>query len=179
MADYDNVLTQGPWMLGDNYLTIRKWVPRFNVQDDKISSLVVWVCIPWLNIEYFDRRFVHIIESKIGKVLRVDKQLLRWNRDNLFVSVWKRTLIKEMEPEGRVTMVDIGNDFYVIKSLTCHDGRTRMIGESYLTMQRWRPNFIAAVETIRFITTWIRIPNLSLDLLSTLSMEYFDHGDLT
>ncbi|KAL8159098.1 hypothetical protein V2J09_000635 [Rumex salicifolius] len=46
-----------------------------------------------------------------------------------------------------------------------------MIGASYLTIQRWRPNFVAEEETIKFITSWIRIPNLS--------MEYFDTSILT
>ncbi|KAL8141548.1 hypothetical protein V2J09_014580 [Rumex salicifolius] len=72
-ADYDHVLTEGSWLIGDNYLTIRKWIPRFNVLEDKISSLVVWIIIPWLYIEYFNQRFLHLIGNRIGKVLRVDK----------------------------------------------------------------------------------------------------------
>ncbi|KAL8141679.1 hypothetical protein V2J09_014711 [Rumex salicifolius] len=72
-TDYDHVLTQGPWIIGDSYLSIRKWVPRFDVLEDKITSLVVWVRIPWLHIEYFDQRFLHMVGRKIGKVLRVDR----------------------------------------------------------------------------------------------------------
>lgn len=32
-ADYNHVHTQGPWILDDNYFTIRKWVPNF-IPDD-------------------------------------------------------------------------------------------------------------------------------------------------
>lgn len=67
--DYDHVLTQGPWMIGDNYLSIRKWVPRFNVKDDKISSLAVWIRIPWLHIEYFNQKLLYRIGSKVGNYL--------------------------------------------------------------------------------------------------------------
>lgn len=33
LGDYNYVLTQGPWMLDDNYLTIQKCVPNF-IPDD-------------------------------------------------------------------------------------------------------------------------------------------------
>ncbi|XP_021757939.1 uncharacterized protein LOC110722976 [Chenopodium quinoa] len=36
-ADYNYVLTQGPWLLDDNYLTIRKWIPNF-VPDDGVDK---------------------------------------------------------------------------------------------------------------------------------------------
>ncbi|KAL8137931.1 hypothetical protein V2J09_003932 [Rumex salicifolius] len=43
-----------------------------------------------------------------------------------------------------------------------------LIGNSYLTIQRWHPNFIAGEENLHFVAVWVRIPNLS--------MEYFDRG---
>lgn len=72
-ADYNFVLTQGPWMIDDNYLTIRKWVPNFVPDESPIKVLTAWVRIPNLSVEYFDANFLHKIGSKIGKVLRIDK----------------------------------------------------------------------------------------------------------
>lgn len=71
--DYHHVLTQGPWMIDDNYLTIRKWTPNFIADDAPIKVLTAWVRIPSLSVEYFDSDFLHKVGSKIGKVLRIDK----------------------------------------------------------------------------------------------------------
>ncbi|XP_021717949.1 uncharacterized protein LOC110685734 [Chenopodium quinoa] len=72
-VDYNYVLTQGPWMLDDNYLTIRKWVPNFLPDESPIKVLTASVRIPNLPVEYFDINFLNKVGSKIGKVLRVDK----------------------------------------------------------------------------------------------------------
>lgn len=52
--DYECVLTGGPWLIDDHYLTIRKWVPNFIPNDEPIKILNAWVRIPDLAIEYFD-----------------------------------------------------------------------------------------------------------------------------
>lgn len=52
--DYDYVLTQGPWLVRDNYLTIRKWVPNFIPDEEPIRHLTVWIKIPHLSVEYFN-----------------------------------------------------------------------------------------------------------------------------
>ncbi|XP_021849487.1 uncharacterized protein [Spinacia oleracea] len=72
VEDYNYVLTQGPWMLDDNYLTIRKWVPNFIPDDSPIRFLTAWVRIPNLAVEYFDKEFLQKIGNKIGKVTRID-----------------------------------------------------------------------------------------------------------
>lgn len=71
-TDYHHVLTRGPWMIDDNYLTIRKWTPNF-VAEAPIKVLTAWVRILNLSVEYFDRNFLHKVGSKISKVLRIDK----------------------------------------------------------------------------------------------------------
>ncbi|KAL2935658.1 hypothetical protein RDABS01_018776 [Bienertia sinuspersici] len=73
MEDYNFVLTQGPWMIGDSYLTIRKWVPNFISNESPIRFLTSWIRIPNLSVEYFDRQFLHRIGGKIGRVIRIDR----------------------------------------------------------------------------------------------------------
>ncbi|XP_021731247.1 uncharacterized protein LOC110698146 [Chenopodium quinoa] len=72
-AYYNYVLTQGPWLLDDNYLTIKKWIPNILSDEAPIKVLTSWVRIPNLPIEYFDINFLNNIGTKIGKILRVDK----------------------------------------------------------------------------------------------------------
>lgn len=73
LEDYEFVMTQGPWMIGDSYLTIHKWVPNFIQDEEPIKTLTAWVQIPNLSVEYFDREFLHRIGAKIGRVVRIDK----------------------------------------------------------------------------------------------------------
>ena len=73
LEDRNYVLTQGPWLIGDIYLTIRKWTPISIPEEACLNVLTIWVCIPILSIEYFDKDFLKKIGSKIGKVIRVDK----------------------------------------------------------------------------------------------------------
>ncbi|XP_074318803.1 uncharacterized protein LOC141655633 [Silene latifolia] len=70
--DYDFVMTQGPWMIDDRYLTIRKWVPNFVPSEDNILKLTAWVHIPNLPVEYFNSTFLKKVGSKIGQVIHID-----------------------------------------------------------------------------------------------------------
>ena len=73
LEDYDHVLTNGPWMIGDNYLVIREWVPNFVPEEDHITKLTAWVRIPKLSVEYFNKQFLlQKIGQKIGRVIKVD-----------------------------------------------------------------------------------------------------------
>ena len=73
LEDYEFVMTQGPWMIGDSYLTIRKWIPNFIADEAPMRHLTAWVRIPNLSVEYFDELILHKIGSKIGKVIKIDR----------------------------------------------------------------------------------------------------------
>lgn len=70
--DYSFVLTKGPWVIVDSYLTIRKWIPNFVPDEEPIKVLTAWVRIPNLSVEYFDTKFLLKIGEKIGKVIKID-----------------------------------------------------------------------------------------------------------
>ncbi|XP_074300792.1 uncharacterized protein LOC141632112 [Silene latifolia] len=71
--DHEHIITQGPWMIDDHYLTIRKWIPNFVPTEDKMIHLTAWVRIPSLLVEYFEKAFLTKIGSRIGSVIRFDK----------------------------------------------------------------------------------------------------------
>ncbi|XP_021735747.1 uncharacterized protein LOC110702350 [Chenopodium quinoa] len=107
--DYSYVLTQGPWLLDDNYLTIRKWVPNFIPEEAPIKVLTAWVRIPNLPVEYFDINFLNKIGSKIGKVLRVDKMTTKDERGQ-FTSIsveidLSKPLLSKFGLKGRIWRV--------------------------------------------------------------------------
>lgn len=82
-ADYNYVLTQGPWMLDDNYLTIRKWVPNF-VPDEAPIKVLRHGCesrtYPWnTSISVSSTKLVR----RLGRSCELINQRLRQNVDNL------------------------------------------------------------------------------------------------
>jgi len=72
MEDYDKVLRGGPWFVGEHFLTIRPWEPYFKASEAKFSSVAVWVRLPELPIEFYDREVLKEIGEAIGPVLRID-----------------------------------------------------------------------------------------------------------
>ncbi|XP_048502879.1 uncharacterized protein LOC125498670 [Beta vulgaris subsp. vulgaris] len=110
LDDYNFVPTQGPWMLDDNYLTIRKWVPNFVPDDAPMRFLTAWVRIPHLAVEYFDKEFPCKIGSKIGKVMRIDQttalaQRGQFTRLSIELDLSKTLLSKLCYPKLLVSLV--------------------------------------------------------------------------
>lgn len=105
-ADYQHFLTQGPWMIDDNYLTIRKWIPNFILDDNPPKALTAWVRIPHLAVEYFDSTFLKKIGSKIEKILRIDKttvQAMRGQFTRITVEIdLTKPLLSKFWLKGRV-----------------------------------------------------------------------------
>ena len=72
MEDYDLVLDEGPWFIGEHFLSIRPWVPNFRPCSTDVSSIAIWVRLNDLPIEYFQMEALKEIGSTIRKVLRID-----------------------------------------------------------------------------------------------------------
>ncbi|KAJ4847160.1 hypothetical protein Tsubulata_045745 [Turnera subulata] len=70
--DYNHALRNGPWMVADHYLTIRKWVPNFDPKMERITRTMVWIHIPDLPMEYYDKEFLSMIGNRLGKIYRID-----------------------------------------------------------------------------------------------------------
>ncbi|OMP01406.1 hypothetical protein COLO4_11918 [Corchorus olitorius] len=47
--DYLRILTEGPWVVGGYYLTVRKWKPFFNSSEETVLCTSVWskTLLPW------------------------------------------------------------------------------------------------------------------------------------
>ena len=71
--DYDYAKYGGPWLIFYHYLTIRPWKPNFDTAQDSLQSLLVWVRIPCLPIEYYDRQFFMKAGEKIGTPVQIDE----------------------------------------------------------------------------------------------------------
>ena len=66
------MLKGGPWFVRGHYLSIRNWEPNFKPSSASVSSVVVWVLLPELHIEYYEPTVLQDIGQAIGLVLHID-----------------------------------------------------------------------------------------------------------
>lgn len=132
VEDYEYVLTGGPWLIDDHYLTIRKWVPNFIPNDESIKILNAWIRIPDLAVEYFDSKFQHKAGAKIGKVIKIDQTTAKAERGKFtrmcFEIDLSKPLLSKFQFKGKIWKIQ-----YEGLSLICYNcGRINYKKEDYL-----------------------------------------------
>ena len=68
LEDYQKDLEQGQWIVGENYLSVRKWEPEFQAAKAKVSSMAVWIRLAKLPIEFFHPDILRVVVNTIGTV---------------------------------------------------------------------------------------------------------------
>ena len=71
-VDMDNVLKEGPWFIGHQFLAIRQWEPSYKASTAEFSSVAVWIRLLELPIEFYEPSALLKIGKAIGPVLRID-----------------------------------------------------------------------------------------------------------
>ncbi|CAN1185569.1 hypothetical protein LINPERHAP2_LOCUS37626 [Linum perenne] len=77
--DYASAAFGGPWKIYDYYIAISQWSPSFN-EEEEIKSILTWVRLPKLPIQYFNSMAVHRIGNAIGRTVRLDLATLEGSR---------------------------------------------------------------------------------------------------
>ena len=54
--DKDKVISEGPWMVNNHYLVVKKWTLDFNPLDNCFGRTMVWVRFLCLNLMYYDEQ---------------------------------------------------------------------------------------------------------------------------
>lgn len=75
--DYYFAIEGGPWLLQNHYLTVQTWKRNFDPWAETIRSVAVWVHLPGLPGDYYDKKFFFNLGNKIGKAIKVDEMTLR------------------------------------------------------------------------------------------------------
>lgn len=71
-ADREKVISGGPWMIFNHYLTVRPWVSDFISSEVKINKTIVWIRIPCLGMEYYDESVLLALATAVGKPIKVE-----------------------------------------------------------------------------------------------------------
>lgn len=106
--DLQKVLSGGPWMLFDHYIVIQRWKPEFSPFEDELKRVAVWIRIPALPIEYYDKRVLWKIGNCLGRTVKVDANTLRRKEDTMeecFVTERARFARVCIEVDLRKTLV--------------------------------------------------------------------------
>ena len=70
--DADNILKGGCWFIGQHFLAIRQWEPKFQASSATLSFVVVWIRLPELPSEFYEHNALLKIGRAIGPILHID-----------------------------------------------------------------------------------------------------------
>lgn len=79
VVDYEQVLYDEPWMIIGHYLTVQRWKLEFKPFESTIKKIAVWIRIPDLPIEYYDKHFLWKARNMVGKTMKVDVHTIKEN----------------------------------------------------------------------------------------------------
>ncbi|XP_058750189.1 uncharacterized protein LOC131623208 [Vicia villosa] len=106
--DMENILMKGPYTLQNIPIVVKEWRPDYNVKEDLLRTLPIWVKLPKLPLHLWGARSLNNIGSAIGVPLVTDKctaHKLRVSYARILVEVdITRQLLDEIiikDPEGR------------------------------------------------------------------------------
>ncbi|KAH7853457.1 hypothetical protein Vadar_002683 [Vaccinium darrowii] len=78
--DRSNVLTNGPWILNDQYITVRAWEPRFKLDEAEEIKTAVWVKFPNFPLKYYYEKNMFRIVKHIGRPIKADATIVETER---------------------------------------------------------------------------------------------------
>ncbi|KAA3485757.1 reverse transcriptase [Gossypium australe] len=70
--DYTKVLSQGPWLVYGQYLTVQPWTKEFRPSQPFPSIVMAWIRLPGLPGHLYKKKIIEKIGGLIGKVVRLD-----------------------------------------------------------------------------------------------------------
>ncbi|MBA0627050.1 hypothetical protein Godav_004603, partial [Gossypium davidsonii] len=111
-ADYDRILSQGPWIIFGQYLTVQPWTKDFSPMQPYPSVVLAWIQLLGLLGFLFRRQIVEAIRGLIGKVVKLDFQTDnrirgRFARLAVFLNL-EKPLISQVLVDGAIQRVEYG-----------------------------------------------------------------------
>lgn len=65
------VLHDGLWFIGQNFLTIRLWEPKFCATTAVCKQTAIWARLPQLPPEFYEPHMLCKIGAKLGTILKI------------------------------------------------------------------------------------------------------------
>lgn len=100
--DYNHVLFEGPWMIADHYILIQRWRRNFLSSARVEKKVAVWVRIPELPLELYNKKFLTRLGASFGMLLKVDQLTSIHSRGKFARICVEMDLEKPVVPQVRV-----------------------------------------------------------------------------
>ncbi|KAH9770764.1 putative ribonuclease H protein [Citrus sinensis] len=109
-VDAERALTEGPWIVMGRNLFVQPWTPNFDCFSNELTSTVVWVRLPGMAIQYYDKHSLRRLGSKIGDVIKIDyntedSKRGKFTRLAVRVSLVK-PLVSQIKVNGKIQLVE-------------------------------------------------------------------------
>ena len=111
--DVEFALTEGPWTVMGQYLSVQKWTPYFDAINNKIDHIVAWICLSEMNIHFYHKHIIRWLGKIIGPVVKIDSNTITAQRGKfarLAVELdLQKPLASQFNLEGRIQKVEYKN----------------------------------------------------------------------
>ncbi|KAI0495648.1 hypothetical protein KFK09_021951 [Dendrobium nobile] len=106
----EEVLSGGPWYIGDHIVGLDKWSPSFSPSSLRVLSAPVWVRLPFLMLNCWDEVNIARITSRIGTPMFLDGNSLNWGKKE-YACICVRVNLEYKLPSG-VWVDGLGGRFF-------------------------------------------------------------------
>ncbi|XP_015958031.1 uncharacterized protein LOC107482143 [Arachis duranensis] len=96
--DYNHALLGGPWMVARHYLIVQHWKPFFLSNENTVTKIAAWICIPNLSVELYNHKFLWRVGLTIESMLKVDRATSIHSRGRFVRICVKIGLSKKLVP---------------------------------------------------------------------------------
>ncbi|XP_074297726.1 uncharacterized protein LOC141628487 [Silene latifolia] len=116
-----------------------------------------------------------------------EKSKLRkpWRRSLIIKMFYKNigylSLMRKLQAKwsirGKLTLTNLTGSYYIARFTSREDYNfiitqgLWMIDDHYLTIRKWVPNFVPFEDSIKFLTAWVRIPNLPVEYFNEFFLK--------
>ncbi|CAI9100910.1 OLC1v1038100C1 [Oldenlandia corymbosa var. corymbosa] len=76
----DKALNGGPWFVGPQCLSVQRWIPVFRGSTATVNTVVTWIRLPNLPVEYYHEIALFSIGNFVSRTLKIDEKTLNADR---------------------------------------------------------------------------------------------------
>ncbi|KAH1113800.1 hypothetical protein J1N35_007178 [Gossypium stocksii] len=88
MEDFNKVLSQGPWIIYGQFLTVQPWTKYFNPKKPYSSVVLAWIRLSGLPSFMYKMRILEADRGLVGKVAKLD-----FNTDSKTIGHFARMVV--------------------------------------------------------------------------------------
>ncbi|KAK4729524.1 hypothetical protein R3W88_022512 [Solanum pinnatisectum] len=78
--NFEKILHKGPWFIVSQFISVRKWEPKFNPSQSHINFSTVWIRLPELPTKFYDLSILQKIGNEVGSVLKINNHKEHYQR---------------------------------------------------------------------------------------------------